>query len=68
MKQASAAVNDAAAANNVELDQILDLGSMTETTAAAAVGAAAAAGAEPIIAFEENSITSPKPEPPVAGN
>lgn len=52
---------------NVELDQILDLNHVAETS-----GDSTAAGDSvnvidgPIIAFED-SITSPRPEPPVAG-
>ena len=52
------------ASANVELDQILDLNHVAETTGDS--NAAAAANEGPIIAFED-SITSPKPEPPVAG-
>ena len=53
---------------NVELDQILDLNHVAETSSASNATAAAAAVNDngPIIAFED-SITSPKPEPPVAG-
>ena len=52
---------------NVELDQILDLNHVAETSSASnATAAAAVNDAGPIIAFED-SITSPKPEPPVAG-
>ena len=47
----------------VELDQILDLNHVAETSGD--LNATAAADG-PIIAFED-SITSPKPEPPVAG-
>ena len=51
---------------NVELDQILDLNHVAETSSASNATAAAAVNDGPIIAFED-SITSPKPEPPVAG-
>ena len=52
---------------NVDLDQILDLNHVAETSGNAAAAAAVGAVNEgPIIAFED-SITSPKPEPPVAG-
>ena len=49
---------------SVELDQILDLNHVAETSGDSNATAAAVDG--PIIAFED-SITSPKPEPPVAG-
>ena len=64
-KQPNAAIAAAGSTSaNVELDQILDLNHAAETSGDAA--AAAAVNEGPIIAFED-SITSPKPEPPVAG-
>ena len=64
-KQPNASMAAAGSASaNVELDQILDLNHVAETTGDS--NAAAAANEGPIIAFED-SITSPKPEPPVAG-
>ena len=70
-KQPNAAAAMAAAAAgstsaSVELDQILDLNHAPETTSGAAAEVVAAVNEGPIIAFED-SITSPKPEPPVAG-
>ena len=65
-KQPNAAMAAAGSTSaNVELDQILDLNHAPETASAAAE-AAVAVNEGPIIAFED-SITSPKPEPPVAG-
>ena len=69
-KQPNASAMAAAAAGstsaNVELDQILDLNHAPETSGAAAAEVVADVNEGPIIAFED-SITSPKPEPPVAG-
>ena len=65
-KQPNAAITAAGSTSaNVELDQILDLNHAAETSGDAAA-AAVAVNEGPIIAFED-SITSPKPEPPVAG-
>ena len=66
-KQPNAAIAAAGSTSaNVELDQILDLNHAPETTSGAAAEVVAAVNEGPIIAFED-SITSPKPEPPVAG-
>ena len=60
----ASAMASAGSTSAVELDQILDLNHAPETSGAAAEVVAVNEG--PIIAFED-SITSPKPEPPVAG-
>ena len=62
----ASAMASAGSTSAVELDQILDLNHAPETSGAAAAEVVAAVNEGPIIAFED-SITSPKPEPPVAG-